>query len=65
MSHNARRIIAGWDNQRMVKGFREAIEYAIGHSDSLESLDGKRSLPSVTEELIRSDAIPGQYINNR
>jgi glycosyltransferase involved in cell wall biosynthesis len=28
MSVNARRIIAGWDNRRMVKGFQEAIAYA-------------------------------------
>jgi glycosyltransferase involved in cell wall biosynthesis len=32
MSANARRIIAGWDNERMVKGFQQAIQYAIGHS---------------------------------
>jgi hypothetical protein len=29
MSQNARRIIAEWDNERMVKGFQEAIEYAL------------------------------------
>ena len=29
MSHNARRIIAGWDNERMVQGFQEAIAYAL------------------------------------
>ena len=29
MSRNARRIIAGWDNERMVKGFQLAIEYAL------------------------------------
>jgi glycosyltransferase involved in cell wall biosynthesis len=28
MSQNARRIIAGWDNERMVNGFQHAIEYA-------------------------------------
>ncbi|RMG05185.1 MAG: glycosyltransferase [Acidobacteria bacterium] len=27
MSQNARQIIAGWDNERMVQGFRQAIEY--------------------------------------
>ncbi len=27
---NARRIIAGWDNERMVLGFRQAIEYVTG-----------------------------------
>lgn len=27
LSRNARRTIAGWDNERMVMGFREAIEY--------------------------------------
>lgn len=27
LSQNARRIIAGWDNERMVMGFRQAIEY--------------------------------------
>lgn len=26
-SQNARRIIAGWDNERMILGFRQAIEY--------------------------------------
>lgn len=31
MSRNARRVIAGWDNERMVKGFRQAIEYALGN----------------------------------
>jgi len=29
MSRNARRIIAGWDNERMVQGFRQAIDYAL------------------------------------
>lgn len=29
MSRNAKRTIAGWDNERMVLGFREAIEYAV------------------------------------
>jgi glycosyltransferase involved in cell wall biosynthesis len=29
MSQNARRIIAGWDNEQMVKGFEEAIAYAL------------------------------------
>jgi glycosyltransferase involved in cell wall biosynthesis len=29
MSQNARRIIAGWDNEQMVKGFQQAIEYAL------------------------------------
>ena len=27
LGQNARRIIAGWDNERMVLGFRQAIEY--------------------------------------
>jgi glycosyltransferase involved in cell wall biosynthesis len=27
LGRNAQRIIAGWDNERMVKGFREAIAY--------------------------------------
>jgi glycosyltransferase involved in cell wall biosynthesis len=40
MSQNARRIIAHWDNERMVKGFQEAIEYA------LEAEEGKtRRMP--------------------
>ncbi|MDQ7030856.1 MAG: glycosyltransferase [Ardenticatenia bacterium] len=30
LSRNARCIIAGWDNERMVMGFRRAIEYVIG-----------------------------------
>lgn len=29
MSRNARQIIADWDNERMVLGFRQAIEYVI------------------------------------
>jgi glycosyltransferase involved in cell wall biosynthesis len=29
MSQNARRIIRGWDNERMVQGFKQAIEYAL------------------------------------
>jgi glycosyltransferase involved in cell wall biosynthesis len=32
MSENARRIVAGWDNERMVSGFQRAIDYAIKHS---------------------------------
>lgn len=30
LGQNARRIIAGWDNERMVLGFRQAIEYVTG-----------------------------------
>jgi glycosyltransferase involved in cell wall biosynthesis len=30
LSQNARRIVAEWNNERMVKGFQQAIEYAIG-----------------------------------
>ncbi|MEM4202796.1 MAG: glycosyltransferase [Candidatus Methanomethylicaceae archaeon] len=29
LSRNARQIIADWDNERMVLGFRQAIEYVI------------------------------------
>jgi glycosyltransferase involved in cell wall biosynthesis len=29
MSQNARRVIAAWDNEQMVKGFQQAIEYAV------------------------------------
>jgi glycosyltransferase involved in cell wall biosynthesis len=29
MSRNARRIIAGWDNERLVEGFQDAIEYVL------------------------------------
>jgi glycosyltransferase involved in cell wall biosynthesis len=29
MSRNARRSIAGWDNERMVEGFQDAIEYVL------------------------------------
>jgi glycosyltransferase involved in cell wall biosynthesis len=28
LSSSARRIVAEWDNKRMVRGFQEAIEYA-------------------------------------
>ncbi len=31
LSQNARQIIAGWDNERMVMGFRQAIDYVTGH----------------------------------
>jgi glycosyltransferase involved in cell wall biosynthesis len=30
LSRNARRIIADWDNERMVEGFQRAIAYAVG-----------------------------------
>jgi len=29
MSHNARRIMATWDNDQMVRGFQRAIEYVL------------------------------------
>ena len=29
MSRNARRIVASWDNERMVQGFQQAIAYAL------------------------------------
>jgi glycosyltransferase involved in cell wall biosynthesis len=29
LSRNARRIIGEWDNEQMVRGFRQAIEYAV------------------------------------
>jgi hypothetical protein len=29
LAHNARRTITGWDNERMVSGFRQAIDYLI------------------------------------
>jgi len=29
LSDGARHVIAGWDNERMVEGFREAIEFAL------------------------------------
>jgi glycosyltransferase involved in cell wall biosynthesis len=29
MSQNARRMIAGWDNEKMVQGFQQAIAYAL------------------------------------
>jgi len=37
LSQNARQIIAGWDNERMVMGFRQAIEYVTGHSSTVSS----------------------------
>ena len=30
MSANARRVVAGWDNEQMVRGFRLAIERVLG-----------------------------------
>jgi len=38
MSQNARRTIIGWDNERMVKGFQRAIEYALRESGRYGSL---------------------------
>ncbi len=32
LSQNARRMIAAWNNERMVKGFQQAIEYAVKRS---------------------------------
>jgi glycosyltransferase involved in cell wall biosynthesis len=32
LGQNARRIIGGWDNEQMVMGFRQAIEYVTGKS---------------------------------
>lgn len=32
MGQGARRIIAGWDYERMMMGFRQAIEYAVGRT---------------------------------
>ena len=43
MSHNARQIVTGWDNQRMVKGFEEAIDYAVRRNG--RSRGGKKSVP--------------------
>jgi glycosyltransferase involved in cell wall biosynthesis len=31
MSQNSRAVVAGWDNERMVVGFRKALEYAMGN----------------------------------
>lgn len=33
MSQQARRIIADWDNEQMVRGFRQAVEYAMHKDD--------------------------------
>jgi glycosyltransferase involved in cell wall biosynthesis len=38
MSHQARRIIAGWDNENMVLGFRRAIEFVIAETESQTAL---------------------------
>ena len=35
LSRNARQIIARWDNEQMVMGFRQAIEYVTGYGHSL------------------------------
>ena len=43
MSANALRIVAGWDNERMVKGFEQAIEYAIRRKGTG---GGKENLPA-------------------
>jgi len=52
MSQNARRIIAHWDNERMVKGFQEAIEYA------LERRKAKLAACRAREPLQRRPAPP-------
>jgi glycosyltransferase involved in cell wall biosynthesis len=49
LSDNARRIVAEWDNERMVKGFREAIHYAIEHNGSRKQR--MRSRPSEASLL--------------
>ena len=36
MSANARRIVAGWNNERMVEGFRQAIEYVVRRANAIE-----------------------------
>ncbi|HXV82270.1 MAG TPA: glycosyltransferase, partial [Candidatus Binatia bacterium] len=41
MSQNARRIIAGWDNERMVKGFQAAIEYVVERHADLTAKNAK------------------------
>jgi len=35
MSQNARHFIANWDNERMVKGFQQAIQYALQKARSI------------------------------
>jgi hypothetical protein len=35
MSENARRIIAQWDNEQMVRGFRQAVDYVMHKDDPL------------------------------
>jgi glycosyltransferase involved in cell wall biosynthesis len=35
LGQNARRIITGWDNERMVRGFRRAIEYVLNRRRQL------------------------------
>ena len=57
MAQNARRIIAGWDNEQMVKGFKQAIDYALHQrrcrstSHSLLSCSGagvrRRDVPPI------------------
>ena len=37
LSDNARRIIADWNNERMIKGFRQAIEHVLGKEDDVRS----------------------------
>jgi glycosyltransferase involved in cell wall biosynthesis len=37
MSANARRIVAGWNNERMVEGFRQAIEFAVRRGGAVQT----------------------------
>jgi glycosyltransferase involved in cell wall biosynthesis len=37
MSANARRIVAGWNNERMVKGFQQAIEFAVRRGRAVQT----------------------------
>jgi hypothetical protein len=49
MSQNARRIIAGCDNERMINGFQQAIEYALQHREARGTKRG--ILPATDEDL--------------
>jgi glycosyltransferase involved in cell wall biosynthesis len=57
LSDNARRIVAGWDNERMVKGFREAIHYAIEHSRSYKHRV-KLSVDGIDSEQLTPERTP-------
>jgi glycosyltransferase involved in cell wall biosynthesis len=51
MSRNARAIIAGWDNDQMVKGFEQAIDYALQQKRSRLAADRDQAHESCVSKM--------------